>query len=98
MSDSENESYHSDSEQENDFEESDYSDGEESLDPEQELRSSHIKIGSKIDADLGGESDEEEEDEDEVELGINELMKKRKKKTASHIPFGPQSMKKRSRR
>jgi DNA-directed RNA polymerase subunit K/omega len=69
MSDSENESYHSDSEQENDFEEeSDYSD-EESLDPEQEPTfKPHIKIGSKIDADIGGESDED----DEVELGINE--------------------------
>ena len=76
MSDSENESYHSDSEQENDFdEESDYSDGEESLDPEQEPTfKPRIKIGSKIDADLGGESDEEDEDEeDEVELGINEI-------------------------
>ena len=76
MSDSENESYHSDSDQENDFgEESDYSDGEDSLDPEQEPTfKPRIKIGSKIDADLGGESDEDEEDEDEedeAELGID---------------------------
>ena len=64
MSDSENESYHSDSDQENGFEEeSDYSDGEESLDPEQEPTfKPRIKIGSKINADLGGESDEENEE------------------------------------
>jgi DNA-directed RNA polymerase subunit K/omega len=86
MSDSENESYHSDTEQENDFEEeSDYSD-EESLDPEQEPTfKPHIKIGSKIDADIGVESDEEDE-EDEVELGINEDYEEDVEQTAS--PFG----------
>lgn len=91
MSDSENESYHSDSEQENDFdEESDYSDGEESLDPEQEPTfKPPIKIGSKIDADLGGESDEEDE-EDEVELGINEIEDEEGEEDEQvKSPFGP---------
>lgn len=70
MSGSENESYHSDSEEDNNFEEeSDYSDGEDSLDPELEPTfKPRIKIGSKIDADLGGDS--EDEDEDDTELGI----------------------------